>query len=82
MTAPQTATVDVRDMLCAQALAVVAQALDRAPVDEGVSVSYNAEDVHRDLLAWAAEQGCLIHEEGPVVLHIRRDDGASEWPIR
>ena len=52
--------VDVRDMLCAQALAVVAQALaalsDRQ--DATLEVWCNTDDVKRDLLVWAQERGC------------------------
>jgi hypothetical protein len=53
--------VDVRDMLCAQALAVVAQAVERAhgrPVD----VTYNTDDVKQDLLVWARERGLAVDE--------------------
>ena len=49
--------VDVRDMLCAQALAVVAQAVARLPVGEALVVEYSADDVRRDLFIWAERQG-------------------------
>ena len=51
------ALVDVSDMLCAQALAIVAQAVQRAPAGAPVDVSFNTEDVRRDLCIWAREQG-------------------------
>ena len=60
MTASASSTVDVRDMLCAQALAVVAQAAARLPAGGCVDVAYNTEDVRRDLLAWARERGWTI----------------------
>lgn len=51
------ATVDVRDMVCAQALAVVAKALAAVPAGGTATVFYNAEDVRRDVLAWASDRG-------------------------
>jgi len=55
MAAPQ--AIDVRDMLCAQALAQVAQAVARLPKGGALDVHYNAADVRRDLLAWASDRG-------------------------
>ena len=54
------ATVDVRDMMCAQALAVAAKALAGLPVGATATIVYNAEDVRRDLLAWAGDRGHLV----------------------
>ena len=54
MSAP---TVDVRDMLCAQALAVVGGALKRLAPGEPVVIQYNAADVREDLVRWAADRG-------------------------
>ena len=42
-------TVDVREMLCAQALAVVAQALAPLPSGARARVTYSTDDVRRDL---------------------------------
>ncbi|MBI3021281.1 MAG: sulfurtransferase TusA family protein [Candidatus Omnitrophica bacterium] len=67
-----TGIVDVRDMLCAQALAVVAQALDRLTAGEPMEVLYNAADVHRDLLSWAADRGHVATEWGDGRLRIER----------
>ena len=50
-------TVDVRDMLCAQALAVVGHATESLKVGETLDILYNAEDVQRDLLVWAKDRG-------------------------
>lgn len=61
------ARVDVRDMLCAQALALVAQAMDRVPEGHALTIFYNTEDVRRDLLAWAREKGHAAWEAGPVI---------------
>lgn len=51
------ATVDVRDMVCAQALAVLGKALAGRPAGGTATVFYNAEDVRRDVLAWASDRG-------------------------
>ena len=61
---------DVRDMLCAQALAVVAQALERGRPGAALSVRYNSQDVKHDLLVWARERGCTVREAGPDILQM------------
>ena len=55
--ARQPVTVDVRDMLCAQALAVVARAVAALEIGQAAGVRYNAEDVRQDLVSWACELG-------------------------
>lgn len=64
--------VDVRDMLCAQALAVIARAVE--PLDAGASLDilYNAEDVKRDLVAWARERGYHVQESTPTRVRMSR----------
>ena len=62
MSRPPTVTVDVRDMLCAQALAVVARAVTQAPPGCAVDVVVNTPDVRRDVMAWAAERGAAVQE--------------------
>ncbi len=57
------ATVDVRDMLCAQALAVVAKAARRLAVGQSLTILYNAEDVARDLAAWVRDRRYPIVEQ-------------------
>jgi len=64
--------VDVRDMLCAQALAVVAQALDRLPAGANLNIRYNAGDVRQDLLAWAQALGHDMSEPEPQRLQVRK----------
>ena len=49
--------VDVRDMLCAQALAVVARAMKPLRAGDALEVRYNAQDVKHDLLVWAKARG-------------------------
>lgn len=69
-----TVFVDVRDMLCAQALAVVAKARAVLPVGGRLEIRYNAEDVRHDMAAWAAERGDHLQESGEGrVLFTRRD---------
>ena len=57
-------SVDVRQMLCAQALALVARAM--APLEPGraLEVIYDTEDVRQDLLAWAQDRGYAIEQRG------------------
>ena len=62
MERPWTQTVDARDMLCAQALAVVAQVLAPLPSGAWILVRYSTDDVRRDLAAWAAERGYGMRE--------------------
>ncbi len=57
------AHVDVRDMLCAQALAVVARAMARLRAGETLTVMQNTDDVRHDLLVWARAHGYPTHEE-------------------
>ena len=64
------AAVDVRDMLCAQALAVVAGAWAHGGVSETLAVSYNAEDVRRDLCAWAGDRRLVVRQEATGLLTI------------
>jgi len=62
MAAARLVTVDVRDMLCAQALAVVAEAAKQLAADAALEIQHNAADVRRDLLIWARERGYEIRE--------------------
>ena len=64
--------VDVSDMLCAQALARVAQALARVAPGETLAVRYNAQDVKRDLLVWSSGLGHRVSEPEPSTLRIER----------
>ena len=64
--------VDVSDMVCAQALAVVARAMGRVAAGQPVEVRYNAEDVRRDLLVWAREQGHAVQAEAAGVVRLAR----------
>ena len=72
MAAPAAETVDVRDMLCAQALAVVARAVEPLSHGEIVSILYNAEDVRHDLIVWAQDRGHAIHAVEASSLRLER----------
>ena len=79
MGAPSTA--DVRDMLCAQALAVVARAAARLAAGETLRVRYNAADVRRDLVLWAQERGYALAEPEPELLQFQRSRGSRAQPV-
>jgi len=68
-------TVDVRDMACAQALALVAQAMRRLPASQALEVRYTTEDVKRDLLAWANDRGYPISDQPPDTLRMTTGHG-------
>jgi hypothetical protein len=65
-------SVDVSGMLCAQALAVVARAIERVALGATMHVRYDAEDVRRDLVTWALDRGHGIHDEPPSTLRLER----------
>jgi len=65
-------TVDVRDMLCAQALAVIAQALARLTTEQQLDVLLNTEDVKRDVLVWVKEGGHRARELSPGALRLEK----------
>ena len=64
--------VDVSDMLCAQALARVAQALAQIKPGDTLAVRYNAQDVKHDLLVWSESLGHRVSEPDPCTLRIER----------
>jgi len=49
------AVIDVRDMQCAQALAQVAQAMQRLASGAILELLCNADDVQEDVIAWAKQ---------------------------
>lgn len=72
MAAPRATIVDVRDMLCAQALARVAKALEHLAPGEALDVRYNADDVRHDLLIWAQGFSHPVSVTGPATLRIEK----------
>ena len=67
-----TVTVDVRDMLCAQALAVVAQATLTLQKEQTLAVFYNTDDVAADLRVWAKSREYDVEESTVGTLRIAR----------
>ena len=72
MAPPPAIRIDVREMLCAQALAVVARAMERLHGAELADVLYNAQDVRRDLLIWAQDRGYTVEERSDSALRLWR----------
>lgn len=66
------ATVDVREMLCAQALAIVSAAMDRVPPGAALAIRYSAEDVKQDLRIWADARGLGWRDGAPGFAHVVR----------
>jgi len=64
--------VDVRDMLCAQALARVAQAFARLAPGETLEIQYNAPDVKQDLVVWAEGRGHAVKDASADTLRIEK----------
>ena len=65
------AIADVRDMTCAQALAVVAKAAAQLANGQVLDVRYNADDVKRDVLVWARERGHRVQDTSPGLLTLQ-----------
>ena len=72
MSEPSAKHVDVRDMLCAQALALVAKAIALITMDGSIEVRLNSKDVRQDLQVWASDKGYLIREISSQELIIKR----------
>ena len=53
-------TLDVRDMLCAQALALTDRTMKALPAGGVVAVQCNSQDVVRDVQVWAADRGHTV----------------------
>ena len=70
-----TATLDVRDMLCAQALALTDRAVRSLSADGALEVRCNTPDVVQDLLTWASDQG-------HVVVHTKAQDGETRITLQ
>ena len=65
-------SVDVRDMLCAQALAQIARAVSALDVGKRVRVRFNAEDVERDIISWVVARGHKVEGKEAETLWIER----------
>ena len=69
---PTTRLIDVRDMVCAQALARLARAARGIPAGDAVEVLCNADDVNRDARVWALTHGFLVEAREPQRLRLTR----------
>ena len=69
---PTTRFIDVRDMVCAQALARLARAARLISAGDAVDVLWNAEDVNRDARVWALTHGFLVEAREPQRLRLTR----------
>lgn len=65
-------TVDARDMLCAQALALVARAAAGLGVGAALEVRYSTPDVRQDLASWARDRGWRLVELEPGRVRLTR----------
>ena len=68
----QVPTADVRDMLCAQALAVVAGAIGQVEIGRAIEVLYSTDDVKKDVTVWARAAGHETALLTPGTLRIER----------
>ena len=60
MPSKTTLALDVKDLLCAQALMVVMKAVKEIDAGGTLEITFNSEDVKRDLVTWATELGHAI----------------------
>ena len=72
--------VDVRNMLCAQALMLIMHAVRDLPAGSVLEVRYNKRNVHRDLAAWAE---VMEHEIESVdePAAAPEEDAAATWKL-
>ena len=52
-----TLALDVKDLLCAQALMVVMKGIKEVESGGTLEITFNSDDVQRDLVTWATELG-------------------------
>ncbi len=69
-------------MLCAQALAVVAQTAARLKPHALFEVLTNADDVQRDLIVWASERGYAVERRTTGTLRLRPDTSRHGTDVR
>lgn len=53
-------TLDVKGLLCAQALMVVMKGIKEIDAGGTLDVTFNSDDVKRDLVTWATELGHAV----------------------
>ena len=78
MTAPTRPVIDVRDMLCAQAIMVTTKAATPLAPGTVFDVVCNAADVQQDLLLWAKEVAFAVldvaEHEDAIRLTLKRNE--------
>ena len=82
MNEPWVATVDVRQMLCAQALALIAKAAAQLQPGQRLEIAYDADDVKRDALVWAQDRGYAAQAVDGTTLVVTRHDASPRGPSR
>ena len=66
------AEIDVRDMLCAQALALASSAMNKLAPGNILQIVFNTSDVKNDLLIWAREKGHAVAQHTGTTLCLTR----------
>ena len=69
---PPMTLVNVRDMTCAQALALVAKAAQRLAPAEALEVHFNTEDVRSDLIVWALSKRFSVQDAAKETLRLTK----------
>ena len=64
--------VNVHDMSCAQALALVAKAADALRPSESLEVQFSTEDVRSDLIIWALSKGFVVQDAAKELLRLTK----------
>ena len=67
---PPMTLVNVRDMTCAQALALVAKAAVTLRSGEALDVQFSTEDVRSDLITWALAKGFGVQDAAKELLRV------------
>lgn len=70
--------VDVRDMSCAQALALVAKAAEKLSPGETLDVQFSTDDVRSDLIVWALGKRVDVRDATKDLLRLSPMRGAPQ----
>ena len=66
------AEINVCEMTCTQALAVVAKAADKLAPGETLDVRFSTEDVRSDLITWALHKGLGVQDAAKELLRLSK----------
>ena len=72
MRPPPMTVVNVREMSCAQALALVAKASETLGPSESLEVQFFTEDVRSDLIVWALHKGFGVQDAAKELLRLTK----------